>query len=78
MKQGKCWCDEKETVYWLWDAEHEPVIGINGENAMLRVRVSPDQGRVGLPISYCPFCGRQLEEDIPRCPEGLNAKVVRS
>ena len=71
MKQGECWCNEKEVQYWLWDGDHVPVIGIDGENAMLRVRISPKQGRVGLPITFCPFCGRQLADDEPRCPENL-------
>ena len=90
MKVGECWCNEREPAFWLWDENHEPVIGIDGENAMLRVRISPGQGRVGLPIEYelfgiseqlpplsihhlqgCPFCGRKLANEEPRCPEGL-------
>ncbi len=73
MKQGECWCNESENeekiVYWLWDKDHQSVLGIDGKNAMLAVRISPEQGYVGLPISFCPFCGRQLADDEdPRCP----------
>ncbi len=71
MKVGECWCNEREPAFWLWDKNHEPVIGIDGENEMMRVRVSQGQGRVGLPIEYCPFCGRKLANEEPRCPEGL-------
>ena len=79
MKQGECWCNDGKVVDWLWDKDKEPVIGIDGDNAMLRVRISKEQGRVGLPIDFCPFCSRKLvdEEGYPRCPENLNAKEVK-
>lgn len=77
MKQGECWCNENDAAYWLRDADHKSVIGLDGAEAMLRVRISPDQGRAGLPITCYPLCGRQLANDGPRCPENLNAKVVK-
>ena len=70
MKQGECWCDEGKVVNYLWVKEDDPIIGIDGKEALLWVRISKEHGRVGLPIEFCPFCGRQLADGSPRCPEG--------
>ena len=76
MKQGRCWCSEKESVVILRDGDKNPIYKLDGLNAMLRIRISKKQGIVGLPIIFCPYCGRRLANDEPRCPENLTAKVV--
>lgn len=68
MKVGECWCNEKEPVGILWDSDHELIFGFDGPNAMLKFRASPLQGRIGLPIEFCPYCGRRLANGEPRCP----------
>ena len=79
MKQGECWCNSKDVEWYLWDEDHQEVLGLDGKNAMLRVRISPKQGRVGIPIDFCPYCGRLLVDNAgePSCPENLNTKVVQ-
>ena len=69
MKQGECWCNEKRPVGILWDQSKELVYALDGPNAMLRVRISKEQGRIGIPIDFCPYCGRRLADESPRCPE---------
>ena len=71
MNKETCWCKSKDVEWYLWDKDHERVLGLDGPNAMLRVRISPEQGVVGIPIDFCPYCGRQLASCEPRCPEGL-------
>lgn len=69
MEQWKCWCNSEEVEWYLWDEDHEEVLGLDGKNAMLRVRISKKQGRIGIPIDFCPYCGRRLADGTPRCPE---------
>lgn len=68
MKMGECWCNSEKVEWYLWDKNHEEVLGLDGANAMLRIRISPEQGRIGIPIEFCPYCGRRLADGKPRCP----------
>ena len=58
-----CFCEEKKGIYVLFDKKFQPVFGINGEDAYLKIRISKEQGYTGLSINYCPYCGRPLRTD---------------
>jgi len=58
-----CFCEEKKGIYVLFDKEFQPVFGINGEDAYMKIRISKEQGYTGLSINYCPYCGRPLRTD---------------
>ena len=62
-ESGSCFCQRKGGEWLTWDKDHEPVLGFDGEDACIMVRVSPEQGIVGYPVEYCPWCGRRIAND---------------
>ncbi len=70
MTQGSCWCNEEKAVTIL-KSQGKKIFAIDGKNAMLKIWISHKQDVAGLPIDFCPYCGRQLADGSPRCPEGV-------
>ena len=65
-KTTRCFCEtnlEDDDDFFVFDADGDPILGIDGKNGAIAVRINKEGGMIGIPIDYCPFCGKKFNHD---------------
>lgn len=65
-KTTRCFCGtslEDADDFFAFDADGDPILGIDGRNGALAIMINEEDGMIGIPIDFCPFCGRKFNHE---------------